>query len=156
MNPDPNPWLWKETEKEGGLAEMLAGPAVRHPPPGPLLPDAGVSPDLSEPQVSASDSLGWRRPRHVGRGGRALWVRCQARSLLFLFSWRWEGSTFTVWGQLSGRKWVVVAGTAQATVQTGPKVPGHSLALPVCPPAPPLLPVPFLLKKKKKKENYLF
>ena len=43
---------------------------------------------------------------------------------------------------------MVVAETAQATVQTGPKVPGHPLALPVCPPAPPLLPVPSLFKKK--------
>ena len=47
---------------------------------------------------------------------------------------------------------MVVAETVQATVQTGPKVPGHPLALPVRPPAPPLLPVPSLLKKK----NYSF
>ena len=44
----------KEREREGDLAETLA---VRSPslPAGPLLPDAGMSPDLSETQVSASE-----------------------------------------------------------------------------------------------------
>ena len=51
------PWLLALEGKRKGrgrLAEMLA---VRSPslPAGPLLPDAGMSPDLSETQVSASE-----------------------------------------------------------------------------------------------------